>query len=196
MLKLKEEIIKMKKRIKFLLWLFKIKKSISPPHLVKERTVRFYGKKYKMTALVETGTYEGEMVSALKEDFEKIFSIELDKTLATKAKEKFSKDKKIKIICGDSGEELKNILKMNPHPCLFWLDAHYSGGITARGKKETPIAEELKEIVKHSKRNVILIDDANEFGKGDYPSYEEIKTILKGEFNIQTKNNIIRICPK
>jgi len=187
---------KIKKRLKFLLWLFKIKKSIDPPRLVKEKIIRFYKKKYKINTLIETGTYEGEMIFALREDFEKIISIELDKTLVIEAKKRFSKDKNIKIIMGDSGDKLKSILKSISCPCLFWLDAHYSGGKTARGKKETPVVKELKEIVRHSNKNVILINDANNFGEGNYPSYEEMKTIIKGNFNIQTKNNIIRISPK
>jgi hypothetical protein len=187
---------KIMKRMKFLLWLFKIKKSIDPPILVKEKIIRFYGKTSKIKTLIETGTYKGEMIFALKEDFEKIFSIELDKTLATNAKKMFSEDEKIKIIWGDSEKELPKILKKISSHCLFWLDAHYDGGRTARGKRETPILEELKAIMKHSKKDIILINNANNFGEGNYPAYEEIKAIIKGDFNMQTKNNIIRIYPK
>jgi hypothetical protein len=186
----------LRKRIYFLLWLFKIKKSIDPPRFVKEKIIRFYKKKYGINTLIETGTYEGEMIFALKDDFEKIISIELDKNLVKNAKERFSNYKHIKIVLGDSGEKLKNVLKETQSPCIFWLDAHYSGGKSARGKRETPIREELKEIVKHPEKDIILVNDANNFNEGNYPSYEEIKEILQGKFSIQTKNNIIRILPK
>jgi hypothetical protein len=187
---------KIMKRLHFLLWLFNIKKSIDPPYLVKEKIIKFYAKKYNIETLIETGTYEGEMISALEKEFKRIFSIELDKTLAEKAKIIFSNCKKITIIFGDSGKKLKEVLKEVRSPCLFWLDAHYSGGKSARGKKETPIREELKEIVKHSKEHIILINDANNFGEGNYPSYEEIKKIIEGNFKLKIKNNIIRIYPK
>ena len=48
---------------------------------------------------------------------------------------------------------------------MFWLDGHYSGKGTAKGKKETPILEELKTIFDtNDLRYVILIDDARHFG--------------------------------
>jgi hypothetical protein len=84
-------------------------------------------------------------------------------------------------------------------PCLFWLDAHYSAGITAKGEGNTPIEEELKHIFGHecAENNVILIDDARVFnGSNDYPLIEAVKTRVRlagyGSFHVE--DDIIRIC--
>ncbi len=193
---MKKTIFNIKKNIKFLLWKIGRRKSIKPPHKVKENTIKFYQKKFKIDTLIETGTYEGEMVYALKGKFKQIFSIELNNILAEKAKRKFIRYKNIKIIQGSSDLVLPKILKTISNPCLFWLDAHYSGGKTSKGIKETPILEELKEIVKHSNKNLILIDDADNLGKGDYPPIKELYNLIKKNFNMEIKNNIIRIIPK
>ena len=42
-----------------------------------------------MTTLIETGTYYGEMVAALKNDFARIYSVECDHELAQSAARKF-----------------------------------------------------------------------------------------------------------
>lgn len=48
----------------------------------------------------------------------------------------------------------------------LWLDAHYSGGTTAKGKKSSPLKDELEIIKKHPiKNHIILIDDVNCMGK-------------------------------
>ena len=47
------------------------------------------------------------------------------------------------IVQGDSGKVLSEILLEINEPAIFWLDGHYTAGITARGVKECPIFEEL-----------------------------------------------------
>ena len=178
------------------MWRAGIRKTIKPPHMVKEKVIKFYLKRFGLDILIETGTYEGEMVDSLKGKFKQIFSIELNESLAEKSKKKFSKFKNIEILQGSSDLELPKILKNISKPCLFWLDAHYSGGGTSKGVKETPILEELKEIMKHSKKHLILIDDADNFGEGDYPTLQDLEKIIKKDFHLILKNNIIRIIPK
>ena len=51
------------------------------------------------------------------------------------------------ILQGDSTHVLSAILGKISQPCLFWLDAHCSGGQTARGELETPIMWELSCIL-------------------------------------------------
>jgi len=81
---------------------------------------------------------------------------------------------------------------------LFWLDAHYSGGKTARGKIDTPIMKELEAIFKYSKYDhVLLIDDANLFnGKNDFPTLDKLREfILKNrpKWKFINKDNVIRV---
>ena len=82
---------------------------------------------------------------------------------------------------------------------IFWLDGHYSGGITALGNKECPVLEELETILKSHIQHVILIDDARLFnGTNDYPTIDELKFIIsksKFEYNIFIENDAIIILP-
>lgn len=103
-------------------------KPISPPHAIKQRVLREYAKKFGLKILVETGTYYGDMVVAMKADFDRIYSIELGQELYDGAIKRFKGVKNIEIIHGDSGSELIKIIEKIHQPALFWLDGHYSGG--------------------------------------------------------------------
>lgn len=173
----------------------------STPHLIKQKIVKSYQRKYEIPILIETGTYLGTMVNATKDTFKKIYTIELDKKLYWRAKNKFKKNNHIKVFFGDSTKVLPELLKQIRRPCLFWLDAHFSKGITAKGSKETPIINELTAILKSKiKTYVILIDDANAFtGKKDYPFLTSLKRFIlenNPSLYIQVKDNIIRVTPK
>ncbi|KKQ91820.1 MAG: hypothetical protein UT17_C0004G0168 [Candidatus Woesebacteria bacterium GW2011_GWB1_39_10] len=182
-----------------LLWNIK-NNPVPVPHKIKVRIISGYAQKFHTQILIETGTYLGQTVDDLKNEFNKIYSIELDKTLYRNARKMFSKNRNIKIIQGDSTTILPNLIREAKKPTLFWLDAHYSGGITAKGKKETPILNELKSISKSKiKNHVILIDDARNFtGLCDYPTIKEIKLFVSRYFphyKIEIKDDIIRIYP-
>jgi hypothetical protein len=151
-----------------------------PPHLVKFREIKKYQKINSASVLIETGTYKGAMLDSCQNLFEKLYSIELDQKLYDLAQEKYNRESKISILQGDSGIELEKLLKKINEPCLFWLDGHYSAGITAKADLDTPIINELKSIFNHRVKNhVILIDDARLFvGKNDYPTIEGLKEIV------------------
>jgi hypothetical protein len=171
---------------------------VPPPHIVKEKALKAYGCEYKLGVLVETGTYYGDMVEAMKHDFERIYSIELDHHLYVKAKNRFRLAKHIKIIHGDSGRELGEIMKEIDQPCLFWLDGHYSGGKTNRGVTDTPVWAELNHILNSSKGgSVIIIDDARCFGKDPaYPSIEELQEFVQSRdrnAQVSVQNDSIRV---
>ena len=168
---------------------------LSPQY--KQNNIREYAQEYNCKVMVETGTYLGDTVYALKNDFEKIYTIELSKKLFEDAKKRFSGESQIYCYQGNSKDILPDILKeLNSMP-IFWLDAHYSAGITAKGDKNTPIIEELEIIFKNLNKMVILIDDAREFGtEPDYPTIFKLKNFVKryypnAEFEIY--NDIIRI---
>ena len=133
----------------------------------------------------------------------------MSEELADRAKKRFQNNSNITIVQGNSSDQLSKILNNINSPCLFWLDGHYSSEFwvgeeyikTAKGNKNTPILEELSQIMKHSiKNHVILIDDARLFtGKGDYPTINKLKKIVAKNFPIHSfdvQNDIIRILPK
>lgn len=178
----------------------KVVENLPLPHSVKERIVKNYANKYNAEVLVETGTYEGEMIDAVLTDFKKIYSIELDKALYKNVKKKYLKISKIKLYQGDSTQVLKKVLKKIPALSIFWLDAHYSGGKTARGKKETPVTDELKTILSSGKPQILLIDDARFFGvRTDYPSIKKVSELAsktKNNYRVDVKDDVIRIIPE
>ena len=156
-----------------------------PPHIVKQIMIQKYQKKYGYDVLVETGTFRGDMVEAQKGKFEKIFSIEIDDILFQKAKKTFKRSKNVTILKGDSGKILPLIIKDLNKPAIFWLDGHYSGGVTGKGDKECPIIEEINSILSNQKlSHVLLIDDARLFiGENDYPTLDELTTFVKSKSN-------------
>lgn len=171
---------------------------LPPPHIVKQMAIDEYRKKFQLEMLVETGTYLGEMVEAQRKNFKKIYSIELSEKLFTRAKKRFRDFPHITILQGDSGDVLNKLIGEIDRPALFWLDGHYSGGITAHGNKECPVPEELNAILKSKIDHVILIDDARLFnGTHDYPTIDEIKKMLNetGNYLIDINSDIIRIIP-
>ena len=171
-----------------------------PPHIVKQRNLKAFAQKYDLRVLVETGTYMGEMIAAMKGSFRQIYTIELDHKLARDAQTAFQSDKHIEVIQGDSGVEIATVLKRLNQPALFWLDGHYSGGVTARGSQDTPIYEELRQILNApEKRHVILIDDARLF-KSDpgYPDLEDLLEFIRtqrADLQITIEDDSIRLEP-
>lgn len=176
-------------------------KPVPPPRVVKQRTLKTYSSMYGLKILVETGTANGGTVETMKDVFDRVYSIELSDKLYEKAKERFKEVRNVEIIHGDSGVELGKLMNKINKPTLFWLDAHYSGGVTAKGKKATPIYEELTHILNApDKRHVIIIDDARDFGSNPaYPTIEDIKDLIKSNrpnMEVVVQDDSIRITPR
>jgi hypothetical protein len=167
------------------------------PHVVKQETIAEYQKEFGYEVLIETGTYLGDMVEAQKLRFNKIISIELGEDLFKDAQKRFKNDRNITIVQGDSGKVLPQVLQLISESAVFWLDGHYSAGITAKGLKECPIYEELDAILSNSKyKHVLLIDDARCFnGTGDYPTIESLTEFVQKynpNYKLEIKYDIIR----
>lgn len=174
-----------------------------PPHIKKQEVLKKYAQEYALRTFVETGTYMGNMVEAMKNTFADIYSVELEDFLYKRAKKRFRRHKHIKIIHGDSGKVLKELMPNLTTPTLFWLDGHYSGKLTSQGEKDTPVYEELTQIFSSPDiGHVIIIDDARCFGSPDYqdyPSLSELKKfILSAHPNVQisVETDSIRITPR
>jgi len=171
---------------------------IPPPYSVKRKTIKKYAKLFSCKTFVETGTLFGDTVFDVRSNFKRIISVELDTALYEKAKNRFLRFPNIKILHGDSGSILPKVLLDISGKCLFWLDGHYCGGITAKGNTECPVMQELKAILSRKPNNdVILIDDARCYvGKGDWPDIEELRKLVS-DFNqdlvFEIKEDIIRI---
>lgn len=168
------------------------------PNLIKKRIIKDYAKKFGIHIFIETGTCLGQMVYANRDIFQRIYSIELDKQLWSGAQKLFRSYEHITILHGDSTKVLPLVLRDINEPVLFWLDAHYSGGFTTKGDKETPILNEIESIFSHRINNhVVLIDDARLFvGKSDYPTLETLRDFIQNrdpKLNFEVYDDIIRI---
>jgi hypothetical protein len=148
-----------------------------PPHQVKQRTIAHMQRQTGYDILVETGTFRGDMIAAQLPRFNKLYTIELSETLYKEAGNRFKGNGKVKLVCGDSGEKLGEIVKTLDRPAIFWLDGHYSYGRTARGQSNCPIFEELTSFYENAQTpHCILIDDARLFnGTDEYPTLDELR---------------------
>ena len=171
-----------------------------PPHIIKQRCLLEFASRYNLDVLVETGTYLGDMVEAMKYRFKKVYSIELSKDLYEQARQRLSGEANIILLHGDSGIELEKVIPLLDGPALFWLDGHFSRGITAQGSKDTPVFEELNFILgDEQNKHVIIIDDARSFGVDpEYPSIEEVSSFIRSlspNAKISVENDSLRIVP-
>lgn len=172
-------------------------KPLPVPHIAKQKTIQEYQKRYGINTLVETGTYLGDMVAAQLPHFSRILSIELSVELHKRAKIRFRKNKQVELHQGDSGKVLHKIAPKLTEPAIFWLDGHYSAGITAKGDTNCPIYGELDAIFKSDVPHVLLIDDAQDFaGLHDYPTIEELTADIAQKapaYKVEVKDYVIRV---
>jgi hypothetical protein len=167
------------------------------PHLVKQRTVIEYARRFGLHALIETGTYYGEMVAATLDYFQAIYSIELDARLASLAQQRFRKFPQVHIVQGDSQQWIPKLLAQINRPCLFWLDAGYYGWDRQSGNKGR-MSSELRAILSHFvSGHVILMDDARGLnGQNGAPTVDELKEAIEREFpgrSVEVRADIVRI---
>lgn len=168
-------------------------------NLSKQQALKAMQQQFGLKILVETGTYLGDTLFALKNDFDQLFSIELSDHYYRLAQKRFKNSTNINLLLGDSGKVLKDLVPTLKSPALFWLDGHYSGGLTAKGDLECPVYEELKAIFSSPYKHVIFIDDARLFiGKNDYPTFDSLTEFVKKykpEYHITIENDCIRLLP-
>lgn len=171
------------------------------PPPVKRRTIAAYIKRYQISEFIETGTHLGDTLAYIARD-RRIHcrSIELADDLFDKAFHRFQHWPNVDIYKGDSGSVLPLLVRSLAQPALFWLDGHYSGGLTAKGDVDTPISAELRAVLQSSvKGHVILIDDARCFcGSSGYPYLEDLLVTLRldDQYVFEISADIIRLVPK
>lgn len=151
------------------------------PHLVRRAMLVSHARDLSAKVFVETGTYKGGTTWSLLGVFRRIITIEVVPELAALAKERFKTHHEVTVIEGDSAAVLPDVCASLDAPCLFYLDGHYSGGITGMGESECPVIEELRVILSLVKVPFrIVIDDARLFGSDPaYPTIQSVEAIVK-----------------
>lgn len=170
------------------------------PDLMKRSILSKIANEHGAEIFVETGTFRGDTPWYFRADFRKIYSIEVQPQLAELAAKRFSKQPHIEIIEGDSAKKLAGIIPHIDGPVLFWLDGHYSAGITGRGENDCPIWGELAAINGNLAHPfVIIVDDARCFGMDTgYPTLDELRAYVSERLpshRMSVENDLIRITP-
>ena len=151
--------------------------SDNSPQIVKQNVFLKYG--IKDAAWVETGTYLGTTTSFLSGLFPHVYSLEPEPKLYAAACERF-KDKNVSLFNDVSENIFPSLLPKLSGNINFWLDGHYSAGITFKGEKDCPVEDELIAIEQNFdnfNKISILIDDVrcflpNNSSYTDYPSID------------------------
>ncbi len=156
---------------------------------------------------VETGTYQGQTACWAAEHFECVHTIERSATLHSAAAQALADCRNVQAHHGDSRVVLPEVLKsLQSEPALFYLDGHWSGGVTAGKGDECPLLEELR-LLRDRSGDIILIDDARLFlstpgGRLDpaqWPTMVEIVRALPGggaDVFMQIVDDVIFIVPR
>lgn len=132
---------------------------------------------------VETGTFEGDTAALLALVAKEVHTIEPDRALFEKARARFHDNQRVHAIHGLSEEVFPSLLPTLSGTVNFWLDGHYSGGITHQGPTNCPVREELANIENNLARydNVtVLIDDIRCFDPSipEYADYPDVNFLV------------------
>ena len=117
---------------------------------------------------IETGTYMGETTYNMSKLFNEVHTIEIKRDIYQNTKGRLqNKVSNVKFHLGDSSILLGILCNKIKRPSFFFLDGHWSAGITGKGKKDCPLMEELDSIMnKFTEKAIVVIDDCRLFGQG------------------------------
>jgi hypothetical protein len=168
-----------------------------PPEWVKHDYIRGWARHTGYEVFVETGTYRCTTTMAVADAFRDVYSIELDRTLYEEAVARMRRYENVQLFNGDSAIVINDILPRLSEPAIFWLDAHWCGGVTGKSLKDPPIRNELEAIFAHPvKEHVILVDDARSFtGYANYPTIKQVIRHVheKSRYQLRVFHDIIHI---
>jgi hypothetical protein len=136
---------------------------------------------------IETGTCFGRSILlALDAGFEFALSVEAKDDLYETCVETFKSYENVQLFHGKSTDELPIMLENIKSPCVFWLDAHPSGelsaghadyvekGLESEFHQHNILKKELEIVLANRKDHVIIIDDQN----GENPENKEYVEIM------------------
>jgi hypothetical protein len=151
------------------------------PQVVKQKVLLRNG--LRDATWVETGTYLGDTTELLSKVAKMVYSIEPEPTLFSKAEQKFRNTSNVKIIKGLSEDVFPKLLSTISGDVCFWLDGHFSAGITFKGPQDTPIVDELAVIglnITRASKIVVMVDDVRCFDpkNPEYSAYPSVDLLV------------------
>ena len=140
---------------------------------------------------IETGTNRAGTSRWAARHFDRVISIEADPELHRTARQRVASYANVDLRLGQSQEVLKTLLPELSRPALVWLDAHWSGGVTAGEDAQCPLLEEIAVIDAGMTQHLILIDDARLFlnppppphNREQWPSADAVIEELRAKFD-------------
>ena len=157
---------------------------------------------FKIRCFLETGTLHGTTTLWAGEHFAKVITIEASRHYYETAQASFADHLNISSFHGDAGKTIASLISDLP-PTLFFLDAHWSGGVTAGEESECPLLTELGLIMPWFRKHVVLIDDARLFLQPptrphrleEWPSLDDISRVTQGLAYIAYYEDLLILAP-
>lgn len=119
----------------------------------------------ELAVFIETGTFKGDSVAAVRPFFRELHTCELSPELHVAAMQRFADDPAVHCHRGSSPDWLRALAASHArHPVMYWLDAHWcSAAQTAGQESQCPLLEELEAIAPLHPESIVWIDDARYF---------------------------------
>ena len=127
--------------------------------------VELFRRVLPLPIFVETGTFEGDAVALVLNEFREIHTVELSEEYYAMAVERFSSRDTVTVHHDDSAHALAVLRsRLERESVFYWLDAHWCVADDTAGKhSECPLLAELEAIGTLNSRSVVMIDDARLF---------------------------------
>ncbi len=134
----------------------------------------------QLARAVETGTYLGVTARALAGVFPEVVTIELAPKLHQRASIALSDLAQVTPLQGHSCDRLAEVAGAAV-PTLYFLDGHWSGGVTKGAEDQCPVLAELAAIGTGHPDDCFVIDDARLFTSAPPPPHvpEQWPTFLE-----------------
>lgn len=135
---------------------------------------------------VETGTHRGDTAAWAAKHFSRVITVEAAEAIYEQALAAHGELPNVEFVFGDSRATLRGLVPTLDGSAIFWLDSHWSGGLTYGQGDECPLLDELAAIVASPHPHAILIDDARLFESApprphdpaQWPSIDQVVEVL------------------
>lgn len=171
---------------------------IQPRYLHKSLFAAGIGVASRKSVFVETGTYTGQSVYKIVSLFREVHTVEASPDLNRAARELFKAKEitNVSALLGDSQGFLRSLAPQVYEDAVFFLDAHYSSGITSQEYGACPVIEEIDIVLSRSPNALIVVDDLRKMtGRDGYPTLEQILGSLPHTLLVQVAMDQLIIGP-
>lgn len=130
-----------------------------PPHTL----VLELARRCDVRHFIECGTFLGNTALWAAGHFPRVTTVERSHTLYEQARDSHRNVRNLEFRLGDSRTVLGELVPTLTAPAMFWLDSHWSGGVTSGENDECPLLDEIRIINASPHTHFVLIDDARLF---------------------------------